>query len=111
LNFSIVYLFNLCSISSIFLYHHIFSIYSNAFNKLIAQLRFGVPGSNLSGSPASLKHVSFTQDIAHHHEKAGLRLLSNSSFHHNIHIQESDISLCHVKNKASHHISFTSTLR
>ncbi|MDP2395394.1 MAG: hypothetical protein Q8S84_01690 [bacterium] len=38
------------SISSIFSYHQILSIYSIAFNKLNAHVRFGVHGSNLLGN-------------------------------------------------------------
>jgi hypothetical protein len=54
-NFSKVYKTNFFSFSSIILYHHIFSIYSNDFNILTAQDKFGVHGSNLSGNDAGLK--------------------------------------------------------
>jgi hypothetical protein len=50
LNFSEAYFVSSDSVFSRMLYPQIESIYSNALSKLTAQLRLGVPGSNLSGS-------------------------------------------------------------
>jgi hypothetical protein len=86
-------------------------MYSIAFNKLTAQVKFGVHGSNLSGNQASLKHDLLTHLIAQPQEKIGLNSVSNFSFHHKTQIQVFAIILCHVKNKKSQLSFFTSNLK
>jgi len=88
-----------------------FSIYSRALSKLTAPVMLGVQGSNLSGSEADLKLSFLTHDIAQPPEILGFSSSKNSFFHHNTPIPLSAITLCPVKNKASHHNSCTSTLK
>jgi hypothetical protein len=93
-HFKTAYSTNSFSISSIFSYHQIFSIYSKAFRIETAHVTFGVPSSNFSGSELlSLYSYFFTQDIAPHPEKTGFRLFNNSLFARQIHNQESAITL------------------
>gem|GEM_PF-2360437 len=99
------------STSTIFSYPQIFSIYSKAFSKLIAPLKFGVPGSNLSGKLERVNACSSTLEIAPPPEKAGWSSLSILSFHQSTPIPLSAISLCPVKNIKSQPIFSTSTLK
>gem|GEM_PF-2074735 len=111
-HFQTVYSTSSFSISSIFSYHQICSIYSKALSSETAQVMFGVPGSNLSGKELfSLYSSFFTQAIAQPHEKTGFIISSNSFLAHQTPSQLSAIILCAVKNIISQLSFFTSTLK
>lgn len=88
--------------------HHTSSAHSSAAQSERIALKFGVPGSNLSGAGWRRCHSLSTDSTAPPHQTHGIRRLRWSRFHRSSHTQGYAHSLCHVAQKKSHHSVFIS---
>gem|GEM_PF-1988670 len=107
--FSSTYLINFSSFFTIVSYHQIDLMYSKALKKLTAQTIFGVPGSNLCGSPDGIYSCLRTQLIAHHQPTQGVNSFNNSFLPYSTQIPVSAITLCPVITMKSQSRATTST--
>jgi hypothetical protein len=87
----------------IILYHHIESIYSQAFVRLKAHTIFGVHASRDLAQLKEVKSFLLTEETVHHHHIGDINFWNIVFFQTNPAIHVNAIILCHVNIKKSHH--------